>query len=237
MDDRRFFDPDLIRRAVRTLKPNEELFEVRIIRGSSSISGYFRGAEKLVEQLSRQDLTDANVYMTIQRIHEGCEARRQWGHFIDAGRQKIPTTSDNDIIGYSFIPVDLDPVRPAGISSNTAELYAAEELTHQIAAYMTENGYGKYVKALSGNGYHLLFPVDIPTRSKAERDAARLEVETLLKNLDRYFSNDGCYVDTTLCNPSRVLKLYGTLAQKGRSTSDRPFRMSKILEVVDLEKD
>lgn len=232
-----FFDPDEIRRAISILKPDGELFEVRIIRGNTTLSGYFRSADALINQLSRQDLTDSNVYLTIQKIHEGCEARRQWEHFVDVGRQKLPSTSDNDVIGYAFIPIDLDPDRPAGVSSTEAELEAAEDLSSQIITYMSDNGYRDYIRAMSGNGYHLLFRVDIPTKNKEERDSAKQSISAMLQVLDGYFSNECCHVDVTLCNPSRVLKLYGTLAQKGRSTPDRPFRMSRILEVVTSAED
>lgn len=233
----RLFDPDMIRRTIKIMKPDSELFEVRIIRGKDILSAYFRDAETLIRKLSEQNLDGKSVYLTLQRIHEGCEARRQWENFIDVGRQKLPSTSDNDITAYSFIPIDLDPERPAEISSTEEELEAARELSYQIIAYMTDNGFKKYIKALSGNGYHLLFPVDIPTRTKAERDAGKERVSEILATLDQYFSNDACHVDTTLSNPARILKLYGTLAQKGRNTPQRPFRMSKILEVVGFEKD
>lgn len=232
----RLFDPDMIRRTIDIMKPDHELFEVRIIRGKDVLSAYFRDAETLIRKLSEQNLDGKSVYMTLQRLHEGCEARRQWETFIDVGKAKLPSTSDNDIIGYNFIPVDLDPERPAEISSTKEELEAAKELSYQIIAYMVDNGFRSYIKALSGNGYHLLFPVNIPTRTKAEREAGKNKVTNILATLDQYFSNDACHVDTTLSNPARILKLYGTLAQKGRNTPQRPFRMSMILEVVGLEK-
>ena len=40
-------------------------------------------------------------------------------------------------------------------------------------------------------------------------------------------------MDLTNYNPARIFKLYGTLAQKGRNTADRPHRMARIEKVVD----
>lgn len=228
--EKKYIDPTEIRKAIQTLKPNGQLFEVRIINGMKSISGYFRDPDTLIAQLSRTDLKNANVYMTLQQVHEGCEARYQWECFVDAGKNKLPTTSDNDIVRYSFIPVDLDPIRPAGISSSVEELKVADEMRDQISAYMSAQGFGKCIQAFSGNGYHLLYSIDEPNN-----DASKEYVHGILIHLNELFKNDHCKVDTGNYNPARILKLYGTLAQKGRHTEGRPHRMSKIIEVKGFE--
>lgn len=225
-----YFNPEEIKKAVGILKPDGQIFEVRIIHGKKVSSGYFKDAEKLLLQLSKTDLKNANVYITLHRVHEGCSARMQWERFLESDGKTIPTTSDSDITAYSYIPIDLDPVRPAGISSSEEELQAADELRYQIAAYMKDQGFNKSIQAFSGNGYHLLYEFNEPKSKKATGF-----VQGCLNRLDELFSNNRCKVDTGNFNPSRVFKLYGTLAQKGRNTKDRPHRISKILEVEGLE--
>lgn len=221
-----FIEPEEIQKTISILKPNNELYECRIIKGFTVLSGYFRGADKLIAELGKVDLRGANVYFTLQRLHEGCEARVQWEHFVESGRAKVPTTSDKDIVAYEYIPVDLDPIRPAGISSSEGEKAAAEEMRELIIAYMTaEKGFRRYISASSGNGYHVLFPVDLKNNEES-----RGKVQRILSDLDSMFSNDLCEVDAGNYNPGRIFKLYGTLAQKGRSTPERPFRMSRIEE-------
>lgn len=224
----KYFNEDEIRHAIEVLKPNRELFEVRIIKGKNVLSGYFRDADTLIRELSGVDLARCNVYMTLQKLHEGCEARWQYERFINAGAEKLPTTSDNDIVAYRYIPIDLDPTRPAGISSSLDELRDATELRAQILETLKEQGYTKYIQAFSGNGYHILLPVDFAANKENEE-----RVKQILDSLDENFSNAACKVDTTNYNRSRVFKLYGTLAQKGRSTKERPHRTAKILEVVE----
>ena len=160
----------------------------------------------------------------MQRLHEGCAARLQYEHFIDANGKDTPTTSDNDIISYEYFIVDVDPTRPAGISSSEEELDAAEEMAAEVREVMRGEGFNRYIRALSGNGYHLLFPVDWDVTRKND-------VKARLEALKRLFKDRPCKIDTTVCNPARVLKLYGTLAQKGRNTADRPHRMARILGV------
>lgn len=224
----KYIDSEEIRRTINLLKPDNELFEVRIISNEGAIkSGYFRGADKLIEELLKQDLRGSNVYFTLQRLHEGCEARIQWEHFITPG--KLPTTSDKNIIGYSYIPVDIDPVRPAGISSTDEELRASEDVRAEVAAYMESNGFRECVKACSGNGLHLLYRAPRDWTVEEGNDS----VKSLLLRMDELFGNSLAHVDRTNFNPARIFKLYGTLAQKGRNTEKRPHRMAHIEETVN----
>ena len=225
----RMFDPEEIRKAIGILKPDNELFEVRILSGYRTLSGYFRDADALITELCKLDarfLSRATVYFTLQEVHPGCEARLQWERFLDSKFEKFPTTSNNDILSYEFLPVDLDPVRPSEISSTIEELKAARDLAHEVMDYMVACGWNRYVYAFSGNGYHVLFRTETPVSNSKV-------IEDRLSSLDQLFSNDRVKVDTTLSNPARIIKLYGTYARKGRSTVDRPHRLSRILEVVD----
>ena len=217
-------DEKMIRKAVELLKPDEGIFEVRIIKGFEIMSGYFCDPSRLIENLRKQDLKQTNIYITLHELHEGCFARLQWNQFMNASRLKIPTTSDNDVTRYKFIPIDLDPVRPAGISSSEEELKYADELRLEIIDYMDDQDFTDYICGFSGNGYHLLYRVDLPNNASSEK-----LIKGYLNRLDDVFSNDHCHVDITNYNPSRIFKLYGTLAQKGRHTENRPHRMSEIL--------
>lgn len=221
-------DENEIRKAICTLKSDNQLFEIRIIQGRISASGYFDNADDLIKALRNNAgyLTNANAYMTLHQLHDGCRARLQWNKFIDSGRAKIPTTSDHDVLRYKYIPIDLDPVRPSGISSNAEELKSAETVARQVVAHMRREGFTEFIEAFSGNGYHLLYPIDLPNNEDSQR-----YIKEYLNDLDQRFSNDRCHVDVTNYNPSRVFKLYGTVAQKGRSTEDRPHRLAKILGV------
>lgn len=221
-----FFDEQEIRKAVETFKPNNELFEVRIIGRGYTLSGYFDNADMLIEQLRKLSLSGMNVYWSLQKLHPGCAARIQYGAFIEIGKQKIPGTSDNDILKYSWIPIDVDPCRPSGISSTKQEMEEAAAVAGNVHAYMQEQGFTDFVKVFSGNGIHLLYRVDWQNNAEGKES-----VKTILNRADELFSTAGAHVDTTNYNQSRVLKLPGTLAQKGRSTEDRPHRISRILEV------
>jgi hypothetical protein len=79
----------------------------------------------------------------------------------------------------------------------------------------------------SGNGYHLLWRVDLPADKLAQQwlkqALARLgELETVEAHVDR-----------SVHNASRIAKLPGTWARKGSDTQERPHRLARLLQVPE----
>ena len=217
-----YIDEAEIRRTISVMKPEGELFEVRIIPANKKKPsvGYFRDAETLIRELNKQQLKGTNVYITLQAIKEACYSREQRDCFVVGAS----TTSDNDVEGYNWLMIDLDPERPSGVSSSDEELKEAKDLGNRIYKYLKALGFEKPLLGYSGNGVHLLYRVSI----KNTKDRTNL-IQKCLKALNLLFGNEKVKVDCANFNPSRVCKLYGTLAQKGKSTEERPHRMSKII--------
>ena len=221
-----YIDSDEVRTAVRVLQEPGGVFEIRAIGTTRKdiLSGYFRDAETLLQAFDKIDVRNRNIYITLQQVREECFARSQSERFLSSTQ----TTSDTEIVKYRWLFVDLDPVRSTGISSSDTELAHAELLSEKVAKELAERGFKEPVKALSGNGYHLLYRIDI-----ANDTDGRMLVERCLKVLSDMFNTSEVKIDTTNSNPSRICKLHGTLAQKGRNTKNRPHRMSRILSVPE----
>ena len=213
-----------IRKALLQLHSNNDLFEVRIISSNKkkNMSGFFKDVDVLLKAFETVDLTGCNVYITLNQINESCYSLIQRDHFV----VNVPnTTNDDDIEGYKWFFIDLDPKRRSGISSSEAELHEAFALAKRVEAYLQDIGFEEPIKAVSGNGAHLLYKIRLGNTPENKRI-----VEYALKQLALIFDTDTVEIDIANFNPSRVCKLYGTLAQKGTSTDDRPFRMSYIVE-------
>lgn len=213
-----------LRKAIEQIHPAGELFEVRIInktgKKSNVISGYFKDADSLLNKLKTINLENANVYFTLNQLNEGLFSRQQSETFINGAN----TTTDTDVDGLKWLFIDLDPKRASGISSTNEELQIAYTLAARICEYLKNLGFEEPVKAVSGNGAHLLYRIKL-----ANNDGNKTLVEKCLKTLSTLFDNDKIEVDTSTFNPARICKLYGTLAQKGKSTESRPHRMSWII--------
>ena len=162
----------------------------------------------------------AGVYATLNPLNPDLLARA-------ANRVKEyakETTADRDIVNRRWLPIDFDPVRPAGISSTDAEYAKALDRALACREWLTSRGWSEPIFADSGNGAHLLCRVSLPT------DDYRY-VELSLKALASQFDDDDVLVDVGNYNPARIWKVYGTLAAKGDSVMERPHRLARILEV------
>ena len=217
---KQLYDVEKITEAINVLKEDGQLFEIRILKDKTTISGYFKDVDTLAAELQKVDLRGANVFYTLNVVDDGCYSREQGDRFVQC---KV-TTSDADIVAYQWLLVDLDPRRKTGISSTRDELIAAWNKGQQIAKYMTELGFPDPVMACSGNGIHLLYGIYLKNNEENKQ-----LVERCLKALAFMFNDDQVEVDTSVFNPARISKLYGTLAQKGRNTQERPHRMSRII--------
>lgn len=195
--------------------------EIRGLRGRQTASGYYTDYAQMAADALRLEKAGYAVYFTINEVNPALLAR-------SANRTKEnpkSTTSDNDITRRLYFYVDCDPNRPADISSSDKEKDAAVSRAYEIRDYLRGLGYPDPVIADSGNGAHLLYRVDLPKDSDL--------VQRVLEGLAFQFSDEKVSIDTSVYNPARICKLYGTIANKGDSTDDRPHRRSGLIEVPD----
>ena len=219
----KYFDENEVKKAIAIMKPDGQLFECRMLEGNFIYSGYFTDSDTLVKALSKENLKDRNVYITLNEVNTGCYGRVQHDHFIQI-RKKEPTTSDGDIVGYNWMLIDLDPKRPSGTSSSDAELQEAKNLGNKMYLALRNLGFEKPLFAYSGNGVHLLYRIHLA--NTPERIAL---VKKCLSVLDVMFSTDNVKVDVKNFNPARITKLYGCMSAKGADIKDRPHRQSYIV--------
>ena len=218
---------DEIRTAVNVLVASGSVIEVRALADGVTHSGYFDDHEALARAAEALDADPAiaGIYVTLNDVNPALLARRANRIKMRLSR-KDATTADADIVRRRWFPIDIDPVRPSGVSSTDAEHDAALAAAERIAAYLAEQGFPAPIRADSGNGAHLLYRVDLEND-----EAATALVKGCLITLDALFSNEAVTVDTANHNAARIWKLYGTLSRKGDNTPERPHRRAKILAV------
>lgn len=218
-------DEKEIRKAISILKPDKQLFECRVIYNNGAVfSGYFKGADELMAGIDDiRDFADCNFYITLNILNPACYDRSQRGRFEKRAKA---TTSDNDVLGFQWLMVDLDPRRPTGTSSDDSQIEKAKAKGNKLYSFMKNLGFEEPVMGLSGNGVHLLYSLRLKNS-----DENKQLLKKSLETLNMLFSDDDIDVDMKNFNPSRVCKLYGTTAQKGSNSSERPHRMSYLVKV------
>ncbi len=200
----------------------KSVFELRVPNTTrGTVSGYFDHADLLARSAYEASGTAPGVYVTLNPVSPDLLAR--------AANRSVPyakhTTSDSDIVCRRWLPIDFDPVRPAGISATNAEHEAALDRARQCRDFLCQKGWPTPVYADSGNGAHLLFKVELPN------DKLTTElIRQFLSALSLQFTDKRVAVDVGTFNAARIWKLYGTVAAKGDETPERPHRLARMLE-------
>jgi len=213
-----------IQRGIGLLFEPGEVVEVRIPKTRAGVvAGYFGDRGTMAAAIYRADATyrAGGVYYVLNRL-DAALLGRAYNRLKEHAEY---TTADNNILRRRWLPIDLDPVRPAGISSSDEEHATAIERARIIADDMAAE-WGRPIVADSGNGAHLLYRIDL-----ANDQESLAFVSGALAELDRRYSDGRVKVDVTSANAARIWKAYGTVARKGDSIPRRPHRLSKVLEV------
>ncbi len=182
---------------------------------------------KLAHDAAGMDSQSRGIYITLNATNPSLLARRS-NRIETYGIKANEMTCDDDIINWDFLPIDIDPKRPAGISSTQNELDGAYAVAEKVIDYLSKFEFPKPIIACSGNGWHLLYRINLPRCATND-----VIVKKILYALSKRFDTDKIGVDVSNSNPSRIFKLYGTMARKGENTSERPHRRSFIKEIPD----
>lgn len=220
-----------IERAINLLFDGDEVVEVRAFHKGKkrTDAGYFDGQHRndLVQEAIRLNTAGAAVYVTLNRLDPQLLGR--YANRIESFANT--TASDTNVIRRRWLLVDLDPVRPRDTSATKEQLASAKTKGQEIRDFLRGSGWPDPVIAASGNGYHLIYPIDLPNDAESTTI-----VKGTLQGLAKKFDDADVKVDTSVFNAARIVKLHGTVANKGDHTSVSPWRLSKILTAADRSR-
>ena len=213
-----------VRSALTVLLSSGEVFEIRALGARAALAvGYFDDpalAARTVVRLDRR-ADVRGVYVTLNPLDQACLSRA-----VNRSDRNVKASADADIAHRRWLLIDLDPVRPAEVSSTAEELRAAKERASLVRDTLAGRGWPMPVEAESGNGAHVLYAIVL-----SNDDAATNLVKQCLAALDLLFSDDEVAIDRSVNNAGRIVRLYGTTTRKGDNAADRPHRRSALVHV------
>lgn len=210
----------IIRQWYDVFKDNHELVEIRILdpKSKATYSGYFTDIETLLAAIKPFD--QCAIYFTLNEIDYACYSREQHDRMV---KKPKSTTSDKEILSRKWCLIDIDCEKPSDTNSTDGEKELAKAVVNNVYKYLMNEGFEKPIVCDSGNGYHLLYRMNMVSNEKNDQT-----MKNFLAALDMFFSTEKVKIDVTTSNKSRICKLYGTFSRKGSNTKDRPQRMSYI---------
>jgi len=182
-----------------------------LFRGKPETVGYFDDVETADKYIATHQ--DRDIYLTPQIINPTLIQR---GHnkMVKANER----TKDHDVLGYRYLLIDLDPrqrlpdgrivPRPSGVSASDEEHNTAIELAKAIVAEIglgTEN----HMLIDSGNGAHIYIPVETGIQQPA--------IKASTEGIKTLYETDMVEVDSTVSNPSRLMRAPGSINCKGHA--------------------
>ena len=222
------------------LHPGEEVFEVCLISPTQDksplwegrafgkkkiVAGWFRDKKKAGE-LAAQAKAEG-IYLTLNPCPDSLLSRAHERLKANADR-----STDKDMLGFRNLLIDIDPKRPAGVSSSDNEHGIALLFAQQLKADLTQAGWPEPLLADSGNGAHLIYPLDLENMPE-NAELLKGVLGALGQRYASKLADTGLDIDGKNFNAGRLSKLYGTQTHKGDHTPERPHRWARIIELPE----
>lgn len=189
------------------------------------LCGYYQASSfgQLAKDVKQVDGSASGIYYTLNSLDQA-SLKPAPNSFKPAPVVNAPKISN--IVRRRMFLVDIDPVREPNCSASDDEKHNAYLLTRLVYRDLKRAGWPKPVVVDSGNGYHLLYKIDLTV------DDGGL-VRNCLKALAVRHNYDVVKIDTSVHDAVRIAKLPGTLACKGQSSPERPHRRSGFFKLPD----
>lgn len=187
-------------------------------------TSFIRDVERLDKKVPNEI---TNIYITMNPVSANqfsqvtAVRNRLYGKKDILGNEK--STNDEMIADRCWLLLDFDPARPVNTNATNDEKMLAWQRLKQVGAFLRDAmSWEPSIIASSGNGYHLLYRVQLPSQDG--------RIAKLLHALSDKFSDENVMIDRTVSNEARITKCYGTMTAKGENTPERPRRRSQILQ-------
>jgi hypothetical protein len=134
----------------------------------------------------------------------------------------------SDVEMRQWFLVDIDVIREGEASATEDEKDAAATVAGNVDTFLASHGWPSPVTIDSGNGWHLLYRVDLPADK-----IMQTYLRQCLAALGARFDTPEAHVDKATHDAKRISKLPGTWVRKGPNTPERPHRLARLVNVPE----
>lgn len=221
-------------KALDYLYPKKEVFECCSMINNTKKSGWFKNKSKAASKCTKEDKENKPkaIYVTLNPCKRD---------LLEISPNKLQQnknrTKDNGIKYLRNILIDIDPVRESDTSSTEEEHERAIKKAKNISKFLKRKGFPDVMMVDSGNGAHLICKIKLKNTEKN-----KYLIRDFIRYVAQIFNTPEVEIDQSVYNPSRLVKLPGTMTRKGEDLPDRPHRRARILhipknpKIVPIEK-
>jgi len=203
-----------IRKAIKALYRSGDVVEVRAFdpAGVRRVGRYAVGWD-LVRAIEREDQLGRDVYYVLNPT--GLAPLQ-----IAAGQEG---TKEQDVPRRRHFLLDFDPLRKNKLATEDQFQLALTQATLAKAFLCEAFQISEIGMASSGNGVHLLVPVDLPN-DEPSKEFIRRAQRIVATKFNTPQVECECFADA-----ARLVRAYGTLNKKGTETETLKWRRSQVL--------
>jgi hypothetical protein len=209
------FDRAEVTKALSILFAPGDIHELRGVTPPNFARSRLVSSDKPDDALQRvEELSDSRgLYYTLNPVRASIGDRAA----------RVP-----DILKRVWFMVDIDRKKldaPDSMATD-AEKDHVFSLTIVVQDYLLSQGWPGPVMVDSGNGVQLLFRIDLPNDKLTQSI-----ISAALKSLAKRFPSPAAEIDTGVHAATQLAKLPGSWARKAENTTDRPWRLTRLLHV------
>lgn len=233
------FDEEIVRKFYRFLQ-HDNWSEIRCIdpSGQKPVKRFFVDDEEEFVRICKEHDGKYNVYVGIQ------ERSRQAGEAedvstiktiimdIDAPRKIVP----EDIEGKTQEEILEIQAKLKQQATTDEELRKAEVEVDKIMEDLKRLEIGTPTKAMSGNGFYLIFKIETIKLTDDNRQEENDRLSHFYEVMAHKYDSENLKIDNIGDLP-RIIKVVGTKSIKGKELSHRPHRRSKLCGELPEKKD
>ena len=203
-------DRGQVLRALGLIVDPDSTHEIRVLPMGASRIFHGNNLDEAINFIEERNQGSTGIYVTMNPAESTHDA----------------TCKDKHIIARKRFLVDCDRRANKSSNANEEEKEAARLVMESVLADLTQRGWPRPIVIDSGNGWHLLYAIDLPSDN-----LSKATIKKCLKVLDNTYGTENAEVDTSTFNASRITKVPGTWARKGPPVNGRPYRMARLVSV------
>jgi RecA-family ATPase len=182
-------------------------------------------------------------WVQAQRPEESIDAARQLAHcqnlFWSVNPVLAPLNHSirkNDPAERRWMFLDVDPIRPDGVSATEEEKDLARNLAWAVDEFLSDLGWPPPLIIDSGSGIHLFYRISLPSNELIKAHCSKF-----LRAISEVFSTATVRIENDLFGAQQMARVPGSWNRKGPGTGDRPHRpvlvlsCPETLEIVSLD--